>query len=105
MSDAKLPGADGPGSTEEEGGLLDPSDTFAKRHIGPDDASIGQMLQRVGCDSLANLCDETVPASIRLEAELELGDRSYRQRTALDMWSKRAGSGCQTWEHTVCRSR
>ena len=44
---------------------LDPTDTFARRHIGPSDADVALMLARVGQPTLAALADATVPASIR----------------------------------------
>ncbi|WP_428261804.1 aminomethyl-transferring glycine dehydrogenase [Haliangium sp.] len=45
--------------------LLAPSDTFVRRHIGPSEAEITAMLAALGCDSLASLADEAVPADIR----------------------------------------
>jgi glycine dehydrogenase len=53
--------------------LLDPTDTFVYRHIGPSDADIAQMLATLGYDSLAALVAETVPAAIRLSRPLSLG--------------------------------
>ena len=52
---------------------LAPSDTFLKRHIGPGAEEIMAMLSVVGEDTLESLIDGTVPASIRMEGELELG--------------------------------
>ncbi len=37
---------------------------FASRHIGPDEADIGAMLERVGVASLGDLVERTVPPSI-----------------------------------------
>lgn len=51
---------------------LDPSDTFADRHLGPDDAEIRAMLDEIGCASLEQLAEETVPPAIRLEREMQL---------------------------------
>jgi len=45
--------------------LLAPSDTFARRHLGPDAAAIAEMLQLLGQPSLAALVDAAVPAAIR----------------------------------------
>ncbi|MGI4746653.1 MAG: aminomethyl-transferring glycine dehydrogenase [Janthinobacterium lividum] len=45
------------------------SDSFAKRHIGPDEAEIAAMLDAVGAADLETLTRETVPASIRIDAE------------------------------------
>jgi glycine dehydrogenase len=52
--------------------LLEPSDTFARRHIGPSDDDIATMLAELGLDSLDALADATVPASIRSEKPLAL---------------------------------
>ena len=53
--------------------LLGPTDTFAHRHIGPDEADIRAMLDAIGCASHEDLIDQTVPRSIRLGRELKLG--------------------------------
>jgi glycine dehydrogenase len=52
--------------------MLKPADTFVHRHIGPDANDIRQMLATLGFDSLDELIDRTVPASIRLPKPLEL---------------------------------
>ncbi|MBI2392936.1 MAG: aminomethyl-transferring glycine dehydrogenase [Deltaproteobacteria bacterium] len=52
--------------------VLDPSDVFASRHIGPSDADIASMLAVVGYPSLDALTDATVPASIRMNRPLQL---------------------------------
>ncbi len=49
------------------------TDTFVRRHVGPDEAEIGRMLQALGYRSLDELVDATVPASIRLDRPLALG--------------------------------
>jgi glycine dehydrogenase len=54
--------------------LLAPSDTFVRRHIGPGDDEIGEMLQFLGFESLEALSDATVPESIRLRRPLKLGE-------------------------------
>ncbi len=53
--------------------LLDASDTFAHRHIGPSEADTTAMLSTLGVASLDALIDETVPASIRLTRSLDIG--------------------------------
>ena len=45
---------------------------FVDRHTGPSATEIASMLETLGCASLDELMDETVPASIRLEAPLDL---------------------------------
>ncbi|HEX5066834.1 MAG TPA: aminomethyl-transferring glycine dehydrogenase [Myxococcota bacterium] len=67
---------------------LAPSDPFVHRHIGPSEAEIAQMLARIGCASLEELVDQTVPRAIRLERPLalpglderELGEREVLAR-------------------------
>jgi glycine dehydrogenase len=53
--------------------LLGPTDTFVRRHIGPGDDEIRQMLEFLGLESLEQLIDQTVPESIRLRRPLKLG--------------------------------
>jgi len=50
------------------------SDVFSyqNRHIGPDETSLKKMLKEIGCDSLDQLIDETVPSNIRLKEPLNL---------------------------------
>ena len=55
--------------------VLAPSDTFARRHIGPSDPEIAEMLAALGYKSLEELAAATVPAAIRLKQPLQLGDR------------------------------
>ncbi|MCB0159102.1 MAG: hypothetical protein KDD83_13290 [Caldilineaceae bacterium] len=52
--------------------LLQPRDSFARRHLGPRPADIPAMLETVGVGSLDALIDKTVPASIRLARPLNL---------------------------------
>ena len=46
---------------------------FARRHIGPSPRDIEAMLESVSAKSLGQLMDETLPASIRQKAPLNLG--------------------------------
>ncbi|KAA0076587.1 aminomethyl-transferring glycine dehydrogenase [Tardiphaga sp. P9-11] len=46
---------------------------FVRRHIGPSQADIRAMLETVGAKSLSALMSETLPASIRQKAPLDLG--------------------------------
>lgn len=52
--------------------LLQPTDTFARRHLGSHGKALEAMLATVGVDSLDALIDETVPAAIRLGKPLAL---------------------------------
>jgi glycine dehydrogenase len=47
-------------------------DSFARRHIGPNEEEVGAMLQDVGFDSLEALIDATVPKDIRQKRQLNL---------------------------------
>ena len=49
-------------------------DTFVPRHIGSNDDDLDAMLAAVGCASLTELVDATVPSAIRTRRPLELGE-------------------------------
>jgi glycine dehydrogenase len=53
--------------------LLEPSDTFANRHIGPTAEDQASMLSTIGAASLDDLVAKTVPAQIRLGRPLDIG--------------------------------
>jgi len=53
---------------------LDPSDTFWRRHIGPDAAELAAMLETVGFESLDALTDAAVPPAIRSTTPLQVGE-------------------------------
>ena len=67
--------------------LLQPTDTFVRRHLGPDEDETRQMLDTVGMDSLERLVGETIPESIRLRGRFSLSnlpdDRSLGERETL----------------------
>jgi glycine dehydrogenase len=46
--------------------------SFAYRHIGPKAIDVDQMLSTIGVDSIDTLIDQTVPAAIRTDKELDL---------------------------------
>lgn len=48
------------------------TDNFTARHIGPRDGDIDSMLKKIGCSSIEELIDQTVPASIRMKDPLNL---------------------------------
>ncbi len=52
--------------------LLEQRDEFVSRHIGPRADEIAAMLCAIGADSLEQLIDQSMPASIRLPARLPL---------------------------------
>jgi glycine dehydrogenase len=51
---------------------LEQHDEFIDRHIGPCASEMAAMLAAIGADSLDQLIDQTVPAAIRLPADLPL---------------------------------
>ena len=52
--------------------LLQRTDAFVPRHVGPDSQEQNEMLQVVGVDSLDQLIDQTIPAPIRFDRPLAL---------------------------------
>ena len=52
--------------------LLQRTDSFVPRHLGPDQAELNAMLQVVGANSLDQLIDQTIPAQIRSQQPLSL---------------------------------
>ncbi len=52
------------------------TDSFVDRHIGPDEPDIKAMLKTVGCGSLEELIDATIPSQIRLSQPLQTGESS-----------------------------
>ncbi|TVQ60028.1 MAG: glycine dehydrogenase (aminomethyl-transferring) [Phycisphaerales bacterium] len=53
---------------------LAPTDDFAPRHIGPNDAEIAEMLSLLGCGSLDELTQQAVPKAIRSARALTIGE-------------------------------
>jgi len=53
--------------------ILDPSDTFIHRHIGPSHADVEEMLRTLGCGTLDELVEQAVPGAIRQRTELNIG--------------------------------
>jgi glycine dehydrogenase len=74
---------------------LRPTDTFVRRHLGPPEAEVLEMLALLGTDSLEALVSETVPASIRLRRPLALrglpDDRELGEREVLEALRGLAG--------------
>ncbi len=53
--------------------FLEPTDPFVHRHVGPDAADVGAMLETLGLSSLEELVAQTIPARIRVKEPLALG--------------------------------
>lgn len=48
--------------------LFSPLDTFADRHVGPDDKEVNYMLSQLGYESMEAFVADTVPPKIRVPA-------------------------------------
>jgi len=59
-----------------------PDDFANRRHIGPSPAEMEEMLATLGCGSLDELIDQTVPRSIRQEGALDWPALSERELLA-----------------------
>src|SRR5215218_6267137 len=65
--------------------VLNASDTFVRRHIGPNADDIKSMLAALGIDSLDELIDQTVPAAIRIKRPLQIGEPRGEFETLNDL--------------------
>ncbi len=81
--------------------VLQPAESFASRHIGPDAAEAEGMLQTIGLPNLETLIQRTVPENIRLQSPMEiesvegetaflrlarsLADQNQRRRSCIGM--------------------
>ena len=81
---------------------IDHPPDFLARHLGPTAGDIGEMLEAVGCESLDDLMEETVPSSIRLRSplripeavpEAELIRRLRKIAAANEIWRSYLGMG------------
>ena len=50
------------------------TDKFVERHVGPNEEELKKMLAKINADSIDDLLDETIPASIRLNKPLDLDE-------------------------------
>ncbi len=70
--------------------MPNPAETFARRHIGPRPSDIEKMLATIGAESLDDLVQQTVPASI-LETDLELPE-ALSESAAVDRLTELAAA-------------
>ncbi|MGK7313140.1 MAG: aminomethyl-transferring glycine dehydrogenase [Candidatus Longimicrobiales bacterium M2_2A_002] len=70
-------------SVQDRRHSLAPTDLFVRRHIGPGDVQVREMLDTVGYDTLDDLIETAVPEVIRLDRALEL-DAPLSEREALE---------------------
>ena len=77
------------------GAVLNPTDTFVRRHLGSHEEDVCQMLETAGAGSLEELVRETVPASILRDAPLHLAglpeDRELGEQELLAALRRVAG--------------
>jgi len=52
---------------------------FTQRHIGPRESDINKMLLEIGCSSIDELVEKTIPSDIRLQRELLISDAFSEQ--------------------------
>ncbi|MCL4741416.1 MAG: aminomethyl-transferring glycine dehydrogenase [Phycisphaerales bacterium] len=65
--------------------VFDALDTFPRRHLGPSEVEVAEMLAALGYGSLDDLSEATVPASIRVRTPLRLtGAGGVGERDALE---------------------
>jgi glycine dehydrogenase len=85
---------------ERAGPALRPTDTFVRRHLGPQEDEVREMLGLLGLGSLEELVRQTVPASIRLGRLLALAglpeDRELGEHEVL-VALRRLASGNQVY--------
>lgn len=69
-----VPASRGLASLNKPASLFDPSDTFAERHIGPDNAEVARMLETIGYKSMNDFIGATIPPEIRIAANVISND-------------------------------
>lgn len=72
---------------------------FVSRHIGPTEASVAQMLDLLGYQSLADLIDAAVPSGIRLHHTLDIGVGLTEQEALA--WLRCLASKNQVWRSYI----
>ncbi|MCJ2542253.1 aminomethyl-transferring glycine dehydrogenase [Thermostichus vulcanus] len=86
---------DGTPPQSPELGLLQQSEQFVWRHIGPDPKQIEQMLAVLGLGSLQELVEKTVPTAIRTPQPLRLGSPRTEQQVLAEL--KEIAAQNQVW--------
>src|SRR3954451_16312530 len=75
----ETPGENQARPESSRGAVLDPTDTFVRRHLGSSEGEVRQMLETLGIGSVEELVRETVPESIRRSEPLALADLPERE--------------------------
>ncbi|MBP8002361.1 MAG: aminomethyl-transferring glycine dehydrogenase [Chloroflexi bacterium] len=65
--------------------LLRPADQFAHRHLGPREGDIQHMLEVLDVNSLDELIDQTIPANIRFNRDLNLPPAHSESESLADL--------------------
>lgn len=65
--------------------LLQPTDYFVNRHLGPKGADVERMLQTIGIGSLEELIDQAVPSVIRMAGQLDLPQRKTESQALAEL--------------------
>jgi len=77
-SDAQMP-------AQQSSLRLASQNDFQRRHIGPNAAEIETMLAQLGLSSLEDLIERAVPAAIRMQRSLQIGEASSEQSLLADL--------------------
>lgn len=64
---------------------LEQTEDFVRRHIGPSESEMAEMLSFIGADSLDDLMKQTVPAGIRLTEALKVGESVTESQALADL--------------------
>src|SRR5687767_5157008 len=73
--------------TREPLAVLERHADFVRRHIGPSEAEVAEMLATLGLASLDDLIDRAIPAAIRRERAMELGAARNESETLAELRS------------------
>ena len=63
-------------------------DQFVDRHLGPNQVEKEAMLKAIGVDSIEDLIDQTLPASIRISEDIDVGEAVSEFRYFQDLQKK-----------------
>ena len=72
--------------------LLRPPADFVRRHVGPSEADLAEMLKALGVPSLDALVAQTVPAGIRLGRALDLPEPLSEEQALAELRRKAGGN-------------
>ena len=82
--------------------LLEPTDSLARRHIGPSDGDVEEMLAELGFGSLGEMADATVPEPIRNEQPFALSGLPERPLGEFELLEQLAGIAAQNQIFRSC---